>query len=287
MITSFVPKTGHLLILANGVYGERIQKIAEVHEIPHSTLVKEWGEPFEAEEIERVLKGNLFISGVAVVHHETTTGRLNDLRMVGDLCRAYNVLMFVDAVSSFGAEEIQFEEWGIAALAASSNKCLHGIPGASFVVARRDMFTQGLCRFVYGDLKTHYEKQESGSNVAFTQAVHAFYAFQEALSEFQEAGGWRARHREYNRRAEIVRSEAARIGLRPYLQSGPRTCAMTAYYIPERKTYAELHDALKEKGFVIYAGQGAISSKIFRISNMGSIPDSEFRRLFEELSRTL
>ena len=191
MITSLVPRHGKLLVLANGVYGERIQKMAQAHRIKHAVVVDGWGEELDTARIETQLVDDREVSHLAVVHHETTTGRLNDLAAIGELCRRYEKALLVDAVSSFGSEDLQFDEWNITACAASANKCLHGAPGASFVIGQRASFADleaGKSRSVYLDLSSYWQEQERGFS-PFTPAVHVFYAFDEALAELEELGG--------------------------------------------------------------------------------------------------
>lgn len=280
MITSLVPINGKLLVLANGVYGERIKKIAENYNIAHSVIKKEWGEELGVVEAEQFLQKDNKITTVAVVHHETTTGRLNDLSSVGTLCQDYGKALLVDAVSSFGAEEIRFDRWGISACAASSNKCLHGVAGASFVLASRSSLeSQHVepARSVYLDLSEYYRQQEKGAS-PFTHAVQVFYGLAEALAEFKEIGGWTARKREYENRASMIRQNAQQTGISQYLTTGALACSLTSFYLPKSISYNELHDNLRRAGFVIYAGQGKISKKIFRIANMGAITKEDIER---------
>jgi len=236
MITSLVPPHGKLLVLANGVYGERIQKMAQAHAIKHAVVVHQWGESLDMARIEAQLADDGEISHVAVVHHETATGRLNDLATMGELCQRYKKAFLVDAVSSFGSEDLNFDKWNITACAASANKCLHGAPGVSFVIGRRASFgalKAGKPRSVYLDLSSYWQEQERGFS-PFTHAVHVFYAFDEALAEFEETGGQRARREHYQRLASLIRNRAQDIGLIRYLTEGPLACSLTAFCLPKK-----------------------------------------------------
>ena len=138
MMTSFIPAHGKVLIIENGVYGERLSKIAKIHDIDHVILHLEWDEEIDMVKLEGELRYHEELSHVAMIHHETTTGRLNNISAIVELCKKYgNIPLLLDAVSSFGAEEIKFEEWNIAACAATANKCLHAVPGTSFVIGSR------------------------------------------------------------------------------------------------------------------------------------------------------
>ena len=259
--------------------------MAQAHRINHAVVAHQWGKELDMERIEAQLADDGEISHVAVVHHETTTGRLTDLATVGALCQRYKKAFLVDAVSSFGSEDLHFDKWNITACAASANKCLHGAPGVSFVVGRRTSFADleaGESRSVYLDLSSYWQEQERGFS-PFTHAVQVFYAFDEALAELQETGGQRARKKRYEKLASLIRSRAQEIGLIRYLTTGPLACSLTALQLPKSTSYEQLHDSLRDAGFVIYAGQAGLSKTIFRIAHMGDVTVEDIERLFVQL----
>jgi 2-aminoethylphosphonate-pyruvate transaminase len=139
MVAALVPQSGRLLIVENGVYGERIALICAQYGIAHERIVGDWMQAPDCAAIAAQLASRPTGSGfthVAIVHHETTTGRLNDLRSLAALCREQGAVLLVDAVSSFGAEAIDFTDPALSAVAATANKCLHAVPGVAFVIAR-------------------------------------------------------------------------------------------------------------------------------------------------------
>ncbi|HLB30901.1 MAG TPA: aminotransferase class V-fold PLP-dependent enzyme, partial [Gammaproteobacteria bacterium] len=142
MITSCIPARGKVLVIENGVYGERLSRIAAIHGIDHACLRHEWGAAINIDHLTQRLSEEPGFTHVAIVHHETTSGRLNPLEAIAGVCAEFRVKLLVDGVSSFGAEELRFEKWGIHACAATANKCLHGIPGTSFVIVRREALYQ-------------------------------------------------------------------------------------------------------------------------------------------------
>jgi 2-aminoethylphosphonate-pyruvate transaminase len=279
MIASLVPRDGKLLVIENGVYGERLSKIATIHGIDCLTLHYPWGAEINLQDLVKLLDENADITHLAVVHHETTTGRLNNLAELAPICQERNIQLLVDAVSSFGGEEINFANWRITACAATANKCLHGIPGTSFVIVRRDALpsTDTMPRTLYLDLGTYCREQDKGAT-PFTQSVQAFYALAEALDELEEAGGWRARHTYYRELASLVRYGLVAMGIKPLLTAESSSVVLNAYYLPEGFSYEEFHDELKAQGFVIYAGQGDLAKSIFRVSTMGAIAHADMER---------
>ncbi|KVX11654.1 2-aminoethylphosphonate aminotransferase [Burkholderia ubonensis] len=279
MIAALVPQRGKLLVIENGVYGERIAQIATQYAIAHEVLKHEWMQAPDLAQIAARLDAGGF-SHVAVIHHETTTGRLNDLGAIADVCRARGVRLLVDGVSSFGAEAIDFAGGDIDAVAATANKCLHGVPGAAFVIVRRSALAQAASRTYYLDLG-RLAKLQDQRNTPFTPSVHAYYALVEALREFDEAGGWRARHARYKALADQAQAGLAARGMPLVLPEGASSVVLRAYRLPQGVTYEQLHDGLKARGFVIYAGQGGLSKELFRISTMGAIEAADVERLLD------
>ncbi|CAG2146102.1 2-aminoethylphosphonate aminotransferase [Cupriavidus plantarum] len=279
MIASLVPEQGKLLIVQNGVYGERIAQIATQYRIAHTLVTHDWKSAPDLSRVAAALDADPAITHVTVIHHETTTGRLNDLAAIDALCQARKVRLLVDAVSSFGAEAVDFSG-SIDAVAATANKCLHGVPGAAFVVTRRAALANAAQRAYYLDLGRMARLQDQ-RNTPFTPSVHAFYALVEALREFEDEGGWRARHQRYAALAEQVRVGLADLGIAPLWAPEQSSVVLRAYRLPAGVTYEQLHDGLKTRGFVIYAGQGGLSSELFRISTMGALTAEDMDRLLQ------
>jgi 2-aminoethylphosphonate-pyruvate transaminase len=282
MVASLVPANGRLLVVENGVYGERIAQMCAQYGIPNERVSGGWMDAPDLHAIagvaEKAASHGKPFSHLAVVHHETTTGRLTDLKALAELARMQDLSLLVDGVSSFGAEEIDFGDRCLAAVAATANKCLHGVPGASFVMVRRESLASACSRTYYLDLGRLAALQEK-RNTPFTPAVQAYYALVEALRELEEQGGRAARYRQYAALAEQVRAGLEAIGIEGLLPPAQSSVVLRSYRLPERLSYARLHDELKAAGFVIYAGQGGLSQTLFRISTMGNLTRADIDRL--------
>lgn len=286
MMTSCIPAHGKVLVIENGVYGERMTRMATLHGINHLALNHGWNDAIDLARLEEELRYHEEITHVAVVHHETTTGRLNDLQAIAEVCSHYQAGLLVDAVSSFGAEAIDFSGCNLAACAGTANKCLHGVPGASFVIVNRTAMQdmQGTKpRTLYLDLTGYLEQQDQGGT-PFTQSVQTFYALDEAIRELEDAGGWAARRETYRARMRMVSEGLHEAGITSLLPEADSSCVLHAFHLPDGVSYRELHDHLKTHGFVIYAGQGQFASNIFRIACMGDIDDADLRRLVSVIS---
>ena len=265
-----------MLIIANGVYGERISKIADIYKFPKHVLTYAWGEPPRLQDVEDALKKFPDIEVVAMVHHETTTGLLNPIQPVSQLARNYKKKFLVDCISSLAGDAIDFAACPMDFVMGTANKCLQGLPGVSFVLFRK----QDLCRLhniparsLYFNLVEQHRAQESGDTL-FTPAVQIHYALDEALDELMEETVC-GRIERYQQAAERFRKGFAEMGLEFLIPEEYRSNGLTALRLPEGIAYADLHDRLKTQGFVIYAGQGNFSDKIFRIANMGDLRQEE------------
>ena len=290
MLGGFTPDDGKTLVVANGVYGERIARILEYQRKPMLVVASPWLEPMDLAEVKRCLTAHPDITHVVAVHHETTTGRLNDLAGLARLASAAGCQLLLDAVSSFGAESIDFAEWPIAAVAATANKCLHAVPGVSFVLARRDLWQAGPSkspRSHYLDPFAYYAGQHGDGFSPFTQSIQAAFALDEALNELAEAGGWQARRTLYRQRAGRIAEELAGLEIHPLLDADDRSCVLCAFRLPAGIPYSNLHDELKRDGFIIYAGQGRLAADVCRIANMGEIRDEDLDRLFDSFRRAM
>ena len=285
MLASFAPATGGTLVLANGVYGERMARILAAHRKPHELLQLPWVAPLDIDATVRVLDQHPEITHIATVHHETTTGRLNDLDALGAVCRDRNLALLLDAVSSFGAEHIDPAGWNLDALAGTANKCLHGVPGLSFVIGRQRAWDArpSTVGSVYLDLYGYYAGQHGDGFSPFTQSVQVAFALREAIAEFQEAGGWRARRETYLQRAAKIHSELTLLNIGSLLKVKDYSSVLRAYLLPAGLSYGVLHDGLKGEGFVIYAGQGELAERVFRLAYMGDIRERDLGALCSAL----
>ena len=279
MLSSLLPRETRLLVIENGVYGERISRIAEIHGIQYEAVRHEWMDAIDFERVEQALANGGF-THLAAVHHETTSGRLNDVRKLAGLCETHGVSLLLDTVSSFGAEDIPFDSPALLACAVTANKCLHGIPGLCFVIARRSALASGAepPRTLYLHLPLWLDKQDQ-QGTPFTPPVNSVLALAKALEELEKQGGWKGRRAYYSDLAGQVNSALAKFGVQAMLEEGASSCVLNAYRIPEGFTYERIHDGLKQWGFVIYAGQGSTVTEMFRISTMGDITHYDIERL--------
>ncbi len=286
MLASLVPKQARILVLENGVYGERLSRIAEVYALPHQAMHAHWGAEIDLERLDGLLATGDF-THVAAVHHETTTGRLNDVAAIAALCAKHGVRLMLDSVSAFGAEAIPFESPSLIAVAATANKCLHGIPGLAMVLCRQGVLDEAsTVRSLSLHLPT-WAAHQARRSTPFTPPVNAMLGLAQALEELHQQGGWMARRKRYRQLATQLAETLMDLGVEPWLPAAESSCVLRCYHLAEGLDYNALHDGLKQHGFIIYAGQGKLLGQLFRLSTMGEISDDDMARLQRALKAVI
>ncbi|MBI4588312.1 MAG: 2-aminoethylphosphonate--pyruvate transaminase, partial [Candidatus Rokubacteria bacterium] len=276
VLCSAVPREGALLIVDNGVYGRRMVQIAKAHGIPAEVIRLDNTTAVNPGDVEARLSARPELSHVALVHHETTTGLLNPVPAVVEVAAHHGRGVILDAMSSLFGEPLDVGQDGLDFAVASANKCLQGIPGVAFVLCRRSAVEElkgREPRSVYLDLYSHYAAQEQ-DNTPFTPAVQVFHALRQALAEL-EAEGVEARIKRYSENARVLREGMARLGFEILVPEGARSSILTTFRLLPGLTYEALHDQMKRRGYVIYAGQGEIRNVAFRVSNMGTLTPAD------------
>ena len=191
VIGSVITPKHKLLILSNGAYGDRMGHIAEYHGINYDMLAFEETEQVSVDYVDDYLSNNSDITHVAVVHCETTTGILNPLKEIAHIVKLHNKKLIVDAMSSFGGVPLDMYELGIDFMISSANKCIQGVPGFGFIIARKSelLHCKGISRSLSLDIYDQWETMEKGHGKwRFTSPTHVVRAFKQALAELEEEG---------------------------------------------------------------------------------------------------
>jgi 2-aminoethylphosphonate-pyruvate transaminase len=290
MIGNFVPASGKLLVLINGAYGQRIVKICGYYGIPHSTL--EWLEdqPVDVAQLDAALKADTDITHVAMIHCETTSGIVNPLAAVA-VCVAANQRGFlIDSMSIFGAVEIDSREIQFDALVASSNKCLEGVPGMGFCLARRGALekTKGNARSLSLDLYDQWQAMEANAQWRFTPPTHCLLAMHKALEEFNAAGGVMGRGGRYQENCDVLVTGMRKLGFKPLLPSELQAPIIVTFHMPEdpKFIFQDFYDALRERGFVIYPGKLTVADS-FRVGCIGRLDTTLMKAALDTIGNVL
>ena len=289
-LSSVIPPDGKLLILINGAYGHRMLKIAGIHRIHCESLIFTENTQPDASALESALKNDPAISHVAVVHCETTTGIINPIDVYGEIVKRYHRTYIMDAMSSFGAYPVDLKACGIDYLISSSNKCIEGVPGFSFVLARTEslMAARGFARTLSLDLFAQWEGLEGDGQCRFTPPTHAILAFRQALLELGLEGGVSARAKRYHENYKIALFAMQAMGFKPYLDESLRGYIITSFYYPDHPNFRfkEFYERLSDKGHVIYTGK-LTNADCFRIGHIGRLGPGDVASLMAAVAETL
>jgi 2-aminoethylphosphonate-pyruvate transaminase len=288
-VISSVREGKEMLVVNNGVYGERLKKIATAHKIPVTEVAGDWFTPISVEGVAAALRANPNIDAVAAVHHETTTGMINPIKAIGEIASAAGVLLVIDAISSTGIEDQDLGEVAADIICGTANKGLHGLPGIAFILVSTkavERLYEVPVRSLYLNAATYLDGQRQG-DVPFTPAVQVCFAFDEAIKEFIDAGGFATRTRLYRERAAFVRKGFEKLGLQMPVAEEHRSNAVSLLGLPIGVSYPQLHGELRRRGYVIYAGQGKLAAGYFRICTMGEISFETLEQLLVDLEETI
>lgn len=280
MLTTFIPKTGKVLILINGAYGQRAKKICEiagravaVHETAEDKLP-------DLAAVEKMLKDDAAITHIFSVHCETTSGILNPIEEIGALAKKYGKSFLVDAMSAFGAIMLDARKVTFDAVAASSNKCIEGVPGLGFVLARKSVLekTKRNATTLVLDLHDQWANFVKTGQYRFTPPIHVIVAFHQALQEFKTEGGVAGRGKRYSDNCRILIDGMRELGFEPLLPDRLQAPIIVTFHMPADPNFVfqSFYDKLKDRGYVIYPGKLTVADS-FRIGCIGRLYPEHMR----------
>ncbi len=282
VVSSVVPPEGRLMVVINGAYGRRIVRIASVLGIETITVEFPEDRCVDVEEVQRQLDASGNIALLAIVHCETTTGIVNPIDQIGAMTKAAGAKYFVDAMSSFGAIPISLPGCHIDYLVSSANKCIEGVPGFAFVLARLASLkdTKGYARSLSLDLYDQWAGLEKNGQFRFTPPTHAILAFHQALLEMEAEGGVAGRAARYRANYETLVAGMRHMGFKEYLAPQDQGHIITSFRYPDDPAFdfERFYDALNARGYVIYPGKVS-DADCFRIGNIGRIFESDVKDL--------
>ena len=280
MLTSFVPPKGKVLLLVNGAYGQRAKKILDiarrksiVHETPEDT-------PPDLGKVEAILKKSKAITHIFVVHCETTSGIVNPIEEIGRLAKKYEKIYLVDSMSAFGALPLDANKIHADAIAASSNKCIEGVPGLGFVLARKSVIQtlKGNATTLVLDLHDQWQNFEKTGQYRFTPPIHVIVSFHQALTEFFEEGGQSGRGGRYSENCKTLVEGMRELGFKTLLPDHLQAPIIITFHMPtnENFVFQTFYDGLKDRGYVIYPGKLTVADS-FRIGCIGRLYPKDMR----------
>ena len=290
VISSIIPRNGKFLVAINGAYGRRMAQIAKTLAIETETIVTPEALPIDVKQVEEVLSRDPAITHVGIIHCETTTGMLNPVEAIGKIVHRLRRVFVVDAMSSFGGMPLPVHDWSIDFLISSANKCIQGVPGFGFVLARRDLLmeSEGRARSVSLDLISQWKGLEADGQFRFTPPTHTLLAFWQALEELQAEGGVAGRAARFAANKKVLSEGMSKLGFESYLAPEHQSCIITSFRYPKHPNFRfqEFYERLSTKGFVIYPGKVS-DADCFRIGTIGHIFPADIEALVAAIRQTV
>ena len=290
MITSFVPKTGKLLVLVNGAYGQRALKIAQIAGRATASFETPEDTPPDLARLDRLLADDRAITHVFAVHCETTSGILNPIAETAALVARHGRRLLVDSMSAFGAIEIDARKVRYDALAASSNKCLEGVPGLGFVVCRNEALAEckGNATTLVLDLFDQAEAFARTGQYRFTPPIHVIVSLGKAIEEHAAEGGVAGRGKRYRDNAKVLIDGMRAMGFRTLLDDSLQAPIIVTFHMPNdpRFVFQTFYDSLKDRGYVIYPGKLTVAES-FRIGCIGRLYPSDMQGALDAVRAVL
>ncbi len=272
-----------VLIIANGEFGERLFEISQLHNNAE-ILSFEWGESINLVQVEKKIK-QLKPDFVAVVHHETSTGMLNPIEKIGQICNQNGIKLFIDAVSSLGAEKIDLDKVGFAFLTSSSGKAIASLPGIGIIIGKNEEFqtlknVKG--NVAYLNLYKLYVWSITLAQTPCTPAVQLFCALEQAVSNILNEDP--ESRRDYIRAlAEKLRDGLKGLGFEFLIDESEMCSMLTTVKVPEFIRIESLKDNLRQQNIIVYNGKGPLKDKFFQIANIGNIKPKDVDYLLKTL----
>jgi 2-aminoethylphosphonate-pyruvate transaminase len=290
MLTSLVPREGKVLVVINGAYGHRAKKICDiggrataVYETPEDT-------PPDLAALDAVLKSDPAITHIFAVHCETTSGILNPIAGISELAQRHGKSLLIDAMSAFGAIPLDTTQTPFDAVAASSNKCIEGVPGLGFVICRKTVLekAKGNATTLVLDLHDQWSNLAKTSQYRFTPPIHVIVAFHQALAEFDAEGGVVGRGGRYAGNCKILIDGMRALGFETLLPDALQAPIIVTFRMPAEKKFVfqDFYDRLKERGYVIYPGKLTVADS-FRIGCIGRLYPDHMRGALDAIRAIL
>jgi 2-aminoethylphosphonate-pyruvate transaminase len=271
-----------LLIISNGKYAERLAKIAKVNMIETEIYRSVENVEFNYQEIREIMNQES-IKYVAMVHHETSTGQLNDVSKVGSICRELGKTFIIDAMSSFGGIELDLVKDNIDFLVSSPNKCLEGVPGFCYILCKKTKLLESkFSTSLSLDILDQWNYMEKTGQFRFTPPTHNIVAFNKALDDHFLNGGVQFTLEKYAILNKILVNGMEKLGFQCQIKEELRGHFITSfYYLNDNFNFDHLYDYLNENNFVIYPGDA--SKRTFRIGNIGNLTVENFNVLLTKI----
>ena len=290
MLGSFVPRDGKALVLANGAYGQRSAQTFAYLGRDHVVLDKGDYLPPRGEEVAKILNDDPAISHVVAIHCETSSGILNPIDEISQATYGAGRKLLIDSMSAFGVIPLEADQIRYEAVVSSANKCIEGVPGFGFIIARKSelLAAKGNSHSLSLDVHAQWDHMNKTGQWRFTPPTHVVAAFLEALHAHQREGGVEGRGARYARNRDVVVSGMRELGFETLLAKRWLSPIIVTFFCPDDPNFefGKFYDLMKDKGFIIYPGKLTIAES-FRIGCIGQMDEHIMRRVVKAAQQTL
>lgn len=290
MLGTFLPREGKALVLANGAYGLRIAQTLDYLGRAYRLIDKGDYLPPRGKEVAAALDADPEIGHVVVVHCETSSGILNPVEEIAEVVEARGRKLLVDSMSALGAVPLEAGKVRFEAVVSSANKCIEGVPGFGFVLARKDALeaAKGQCHSLSLDLHAQWATMEKTGQWRFTPPTHTVAAFLEALKQHEAEGGVEGRLARYMANRDALVGGMRQLGFETLLSDRWLSPIIVTFFNPAdpRFQFQRFYDLMKAKGFIIYPGKLTVVDS-FRVGCIGRLDASVMRRVVEAVGESL
>ncbi len=282
MLASFIPKDGKALVLANGAYGQRSAQTLQYLGRDHLVLDKGDYLPPRGSEVAEILANDPAITHVVAIHCETSSGILNPVEEISEAVYGAGRKLLIDSMSAFGAIELKPSEIRYEAMVSSANKCIEGVPGFGFIIARKDELeaAKGNSHSLSLDVHAQWAHMEKTGQWRFTPPTHVVAAFLEALKAHEAEGGVAGRGARYTRNRDVMVAGMRELGFETLLQNRWLSPIIVTFFCPadEKFVFDRFYDLMKDKGFIIYPGKLTVVDS-FRVGCIGQMDEHVMRQV--------
>ena len=276
-----------ILVVRNGAFGDRLFDICRFHGLNVGSLDFGWRVSVDCQTVaERVADVQPRL--LAMVHHETSTGALNPIHVVGEICHKYNVSFIVDAMSSFCGAPLSVVGDHIDFAVSNTNKCLGGLPVLSFICVNRHVVEKmrGVTpKSYYLNLFKHFDYALEGQTPN-TPQIPLVYMLDKALDElFVE--GLQNRFRRFKENALLLRKTLRANGFNFFLGDSQMGPIVTNVLIPPNVSYDQVHLEMKRRGYIIYPGKAQLRGKVFNVGHIGTLTRQDILDFCSDLAQAV
>ncbi|MFT7593687.1 MAG: 2-aminoethylphosphonate-pyruvate transaminase [Paracoccaceae bacterium] len=282
MLGSLIPKDGKALVLANGAYG--LRSAETLRYLGRDVVLLDKGDylPPRGAEVAQILADDPDITHVVAIHCETSSGILNPIAEISSATYAAGRKLLVDSMSAFGAIPLEPGQIRYEALVSSANKCIEGVPGFGFVIARKSELeaAKGNCHSLCLDVHAQWAHMNKSGQWRFTPPTHVVAAFLEALRAHQAEGGVAARGARYERNRDVMVDGMRELGFETLLKDRWLSPIIVTFFNPADPNFVfdTFYQLMKAKGFIIYPGKLTVVDS-FRIGCIGQMDEHVMRQV--------